>query len=91
MSRQRYLVTRLCYHKTQRLNKLGMFTMRGNEWSDDELDDDADDDDSENSLYVCARRLRNKVRTYVVCFLVCVCVCTVCAGENAYTNMPLHK
>jgi hypothetical protein len=37
-----------------RLNKLGMFSTRGGDWSEDE------DEDDEASLYVYARRLRNK-------------------------------
>jgi len=37
-----------------RLNKLGLNSTRGSNWSEDE------DDDEEASLYVCARRLRNK-------------------------------
>jgi len=45
----------------RRLNTLGMATSGGGDWSEGEYDEEgADDDDSEMSLYVCARRLRNK-------------------------------
>ena len=72
-----------------RLNKLGMFSTRGGDWSEDE------DEDDEASLYVYARRLRNKApaaldwvidcyglacetrdQTLQVCVQdLCVCVC----------------
>ena len=45
----------------RRLNTLGMSTSGGADWSEGEFDDEDDDDqDNEMSLYVCARRLRNK-------------------------------
>ena len=43
----------------RRLNKLGLFTSRGGDWSEDEFDDEMDDESNSDTLYVCARRLRN--------------------------------
>ena len=45
----------------RRMNKLGLFSSRGGDWSEDEYDEDAEDEEeSAANLYVCARRLRNK-------------------------------
>ena len=44
----------------QRLNKLGMASLRGGDWSEDEFYEDQDEEENESSLSVCARRLRNK-------------------------------
>ena len=65
----------------QRLNKLHMFAVRGGDWSEG----DEDDDDDEASLYVCARRLRNKV----VCRS-CTVRCEKCAHVGACVLFYVH-